>query len=625
MPHIGRLCRWMFLVTALATPVSAQNVARRGPAPVPPGLDAPGRPLPVTKRLRPPHETPAPRAAAAGERPRTAVSLTEIRPTGGPPLPLLASFEGADYDGHSLDFEVAAGPQHVIVATNDGLALKEKNGRLVASARSMTAFFDSVRQPQESVGDPRVIYDVSTERFFVAAIGVRPGACAPGACVAHFFVAVSKRATPAGLDVSDWYFYALDSTLDGDRPTAKWADFVQLGLNETVAVLTARMHAFGGGSPSGNKIRILDKALLVRGQPVSWTDFIDVKDPSSGVSGFAPAVHLDRTDRFFLLRGCWNTKPNQATVLEIRDALSSPTLSFRSVPVNGCLSRPELPAPQPSGRPLFVGGLPTVVYRNQSLWNAEMTVVDAGGTSVNGVLWYQIDVTAWPAAPSVVQSSVLADAAVHYFTPALIVDDADNMAMLVGRSSTVEGLSLYYTGRLASDPAGSLRTPALLKAGADSLSVEEDRVGDYHGAAFDVEDGSAWIVGQFASAPAETTSWVGQVGLPGFAGRRLFSGQSMTSPSGRFRLVYRADGNLVLYDDERRQELWSSGTSGTEPGRAILRLDGALVVYDRAGTARWSSGTSGNRNAYLAIMDDGTLAILSWDGRTVWDRFRDRR
>jgi hypothetical protein len=560
---------------------------------------------------------------AGSTRRRIASSPADVRPTAGPPLSLLGSFEGAEYDRHSLDFEVAAGPRHLVLATNEGLALKEKNGTVVAAVPGMSAFFDSVRQAQEFVGDPRVIYDVASGRFFVAAIGVRSGRCAPGACVAHFFIAVSKRSVPAGLDVSDWHFYALDSTLDGDTPTARWADFVQLGLNDRVVVLTARMHAFGGGSPSVSKIRILDKAALVRGEPVSWTDFVDVKDPVSGVTGFAPAVHLDRNDRFFLVRGCFNT--GTVTVLEIRDALSSPSLSFRSVPMNGCLEQPSIPAPQPRGRALWVGGPATVVYRNHSIWNAESTSADAGGTDVGGVLWYQLDVGSWPAAPTVVQTSVLAEAGVHYFTPALIVDEADNLAMILGRSSSVEGLSLYFTGRFTSDPAGSLRTPALLKAGTDGLSVEEDRVGDYHGAALDVSDGSAWLVGQVARAPAETASWVGNVGLPGFAGRRLLPGQSLQSPSGRIRLVYQSDGDLVLHDDDRRERLWSSGTAGTSPGRALLQLDGNLVVYDRDGSARWSSGTSGNRNARLVVQDDGNVAIVSWDGRTVWDRFRGRR
>jgi hypothetical protein len=266
-----------------------------------------------------------------------------------------------------------------------------------------------------------------------------------------------------------------------------------------------------------------------------------------------------------------------------------------------------------------------VVYRNNSLWNAESTVVETGGAQVAGVLWYQIDVGAWPAAAAIVQTSVLADADVHYFMPALIVDEADNVAMIMARSSAVEAASLYYTGRLVSDPAGSLRTPALLKAGTASLYVDEDRYGDYFGAALDAADGSAWLVGQFASGASETTSWVGQVGLPGVAGRRLLPGQSITSPSGRIRLVYQADGDLVLHDDQARHMLWSSDTSGTPPGHAILQLDGNLAVYDGNGALRWSSGTGGNRNANLVVQDDGNLVILSWDRRRIWDQFRDRR
>ena len=86
MNRLGRACRWMLFVTAWAAPVSAQNVALRGPAPVPPGLDAPTRPLSVTKRLRPPHETPE-SGTAVGTRRRIESSPADVRPAAGPPLP----------------------------------------------------------------------------------------------------------------------------------------------------------------------------------------------------------------------------------------------------------------------------------------------------------------------------------------------------------------------------------------------------------------------------------------------------------------------------------------------------------------------------------------------------------
>jgi hypothetical protein len=509
---ISRLCCSMLVATGTAAPTYAQAVALRGPAPVAAGIDAPARRLPSPGRWQPP-------ADESGRQPPTSDVVRSarvplppnLRATVGTPLPLGVSFEGVEFDGHSLDHVIAAGPGSVLVATNEGLALREKDGSVIASIRGLAAFFDSVRQPQEAVADPRVIYDPASERYFLAAIGVGSvNGCAPGTCVAHQFLAVSKRSMPASLDTGDWYFYALDATLEGDKPTARWADFVQLGLNDTVVVLTANMHAFGGRLPSVSKIRILNKAQLVRGEPVTWTDFVDVKDPSTGVSAFRPALHLDRTDQFFLLHGCSADQP--VVVASIKDPLTSPTLSFQAVPVDGCRTVPySLPA-QPHGRPLSFGAPGAVVYRNQSLWNAQSTIAELDASTVAGVLWYQIDVRAWPRA-TVLQASVLAEPDVHYFMPALIVDDGDNMAMAMARSSAAEPASLYYTGRLASDDAGVLRAPALLKAGSASLIVEDDRYGDYFGAAVDPTDGSAWLVGQFVTGPTETTSWVARVTL----------------------------------------------------------------------------------------------------------------
>jgi hypothetical protein len=508
------IARWysMLLAVGFAVPVYAQPVALRGPAPVPPGIDAPARRLPSPGRWQPPADERRrrPRTADAGRSARVPAPAN-LRATSGTPLTLGVSFEGVEFEGHSLDHVIATGPRSVLVATNEGLALRDKDGRLIASVRGLAAFFDSVRQPQEMVADPRVIYDPATERYFLAAIGlgtVTP--CAPGTCVAHQFVAVSKGSTPATLDVRDWYFYALDATLEGDKPTARWADFVQLGLNDAVVVLTANMHSFDWGSPSVSKIRIVNKAQLVRGEPVTWTDFVDVKDPSTGVSAFRPAVHFDRTDTFFLLHGCYGDDARTVVVAAIRDPLTMPTFSFQAVPVDDCRTLPySLPA-QPHGRPLSFGAPGAVVYRNHTLWNAQSTIVEIDESTVGGVLWYRIDVREWPQA-ALRQSSVLAERDVHYFMPALIVDGSDNMAMIVARSSAMEAASIYYTGRLAGDPAGELRTPGLLKAGTASLSVEDDRYGDYFGAALDPTDGSAWLAGQFVSATTETTSWVARV------------------------------------------------------------------------------------------------------------------
>ena len=102
--------------------------------------------------------------------------------------------------------------------------------------------------------------------------------------------------------------------------------------------------------------------------------------------------------------------------------------------------------------------------------------------------------------------------------------------------------------------------------------------------------------------------------------RRLLPGESFRSSSGRYRLTYQSDGDLVFDDEQMRTRLWTANTAGTAPGQAVLQTDGNFVVYDSAGVNRWSSGTSGNLNAYLAVQDDGNLVIYGSDGQPIWAR-----
>jgi len=87
-------------------------------------------------------------------------------------------------------------------------------------------------------------------------------------------------------------------------------------------------------------------------------------------------------------------------------------------------------------------------------------------------------------------------------------------------------------------------------------------------------------------------------------------GEYVESPDERFRLVYQSDGNLVLYR-VGVGALWSSQTSGSSAGYAIMQTDGNLVVDNASETAVWSSNTSGNDDAILAVQSDGNLVIYS--------------
>ena len=104
-------------------------------------------------------------------------------------------------------------------------------------------------------------------------------------------------------------------------------------------------------------------------------------------------------------------------------------------------------------------------------------------------------------------------------------------------------------------------------------------------------------------------------------GARLMPGQSLVSSSGRFRLVYQGDGNLVLYDDVQHAPVWWTGTNGRSAGLLTMQGDGNLVIYDASITPLWMSGTAANTNSRLVLQADGNLVVYTADGRAVWDRF----
>jgi len=95
---------------------------------------------------------------------------------------------------------------------------------------------------------------------------------------------------------------------------------------------------------------------------------------------------------------------------------------------------------------------------------------------------------------------------------------------------------------------------------------------------------------------------------------------SIHSTNGAFLLQYRSDGNLVeyYYDGSTYTAVWSSNTSGTSPGQAVMQTDGNFVVYDASSVQRWNSGTSGHPNAYLVLEDDGAIFIYSETGAPLW-------
>ena len=103
--------------------------------------------------------------------------------------------------------------------------------------------------------------------------------------------------------------------------------------------------------------------------------------------------------------------------------------------------------------------------------------------------------------------------------------------------------------------------------------------------------------------------------LPG--GSQLSPGQAISSPDGRYQLIFQTDGNLVIYRADGAP-IWWTGTHGISPGAARMQTDGNFVVYDSANAPAWHTYTYGNPGAYLSMQNNGAFVIHAANGARLW-------
>jgi RNA polymerase sigma factor (sigma-70 family) len=126
-------------------------------------------------------------------------------------------------------------------------------------------------------------------------------------------------------------------------------------------------------------------------------------------------------------------------------------------------------------------------------------------------------------------------------------------------------------------------------------------------------------------------------------GERLEREDSLFSSLAGFRLLMRADGNLVLscIDEDAAvgrdvieilahapralglytTQLWSTGTDRLAPSagaHCVMQEDGNLVIYDEAMKPCFSTGTAGHPGAFLRLQNDGNLVIYAPDRTALW-------
>jgi len=448
------------------------------------------------------------------------VAINEVKTDTQPQLPQTAgvSFVGVTLSESGFippDSMGAVGPSQIVAIENGRIKTFNKSGVLDGAINVTTdTLFASVRN-NSGTSDPQITYDRLSQRFFIVMINLST----PNR------VMLAMSSGPAITSTSSFTFFQFQHDLVGPTPNADtggFADQGRLGVDKNALYVGVNVFNASGSAFLGSTGFVVRKSGLIA-NTLTVTAFrqlgtasaagpfapqgVDNDDPNSTEGYF---IGVD-TLAFSLIQIRRVSNPGGTPSISGNLSLTVPaTTSPRSVPVKGS----TFPLDGSDER------LVSAQLKNGSLWTAHQIQVNSSGVASStggrdGVRWYQI--TNLTGAPILNQSGTLFDSAatnpVYYFYGGIAMSGQGHAALASTFASTQSFAGVAATGRLATDPPGTLNsTIVTIAAGAGAYNVQSvnpQRWGDYSKTVVDPNDDmTMWTFQERANA---TNSWGVQV------------------------------------------------------------------------------------------------------------------
>ncbi len=496
-------------------------------------MDFQGEPT-IIKNLLPPHGRDK-TLRQGGDNALVAGEVTaEVRANTG------MLFPGLDATPWSPpDPSLAVGPDHIVEVVNMDIAWYTKDGTQQFRSRMDSSgnpgFFETVGAGSFTF-DPKCFFDAESGRFFVLALEVY------GSTQAWITFAVSDDSDPNGV----WYKYRTDARVTVGGSTY-WVDYPGLGFDSSAFYVNGNLFPLSGGGFGGVLYRSFDKSTVLNGGTAQWKD---IRDGGGASAQFAQ--HFGNNPAAFAVEAYSSTA---IRLTAVRNPLTTPSLAQRTVSVPSWSG--------PGSAPNNGGSLDTLDGRMMNaVWRDGQLIaghgVSAGGRVVSR--WYEFDTGAWPnsGVPTLVQSgNVSGGAGTYCWFPAVYSNEAGDIGMVTAHSTSTQYASVQFTGRKASDPAGTMGALQLAKLGSAAVS---GRWGDYFDMALDPDGCTFWIVGEYYQAGGWRT-WI-----------------SSFNVSECCRVDINGDGLVNTQDVLAFLNLWSAGDS-----QADWNGDGTINTLDVLG------------------------------------------
>ncbi len=374
----------------------------------------------------------------------------------------------------------AVGPTHFVTVVNSNISAYVKSTGARVMNTSLQAFL-----PGNSFGDPRVTFDITSQRFIVLATDFNQNE--------EIALAISNSTDPTGVWTKA--FFAPDQSTDA----GKWPDYPTLGVNKDFIVTCAYM--VGGANQMS--IFAIDKQDFINTGTLTVTAFRN--KPWEGA--IHPATTWDANASQYLVS---RVSGQGLRIRRLNTPANAPTLSELGIAATTVGSSPPN-APQQGGAGLDTldGRLMNSVWANGSLWTTNC--IASNGKA--GCRWYQVNTTTI----TVPQAATLDDASLHFFMPSIAVNASDQVAMGFSGSNANQFAGAYFTGRVATDPAGQMVVPVQYKTGESTNN--DGRWGDSSLTSVDpVDDSIFWTVQEYARTGGSWGTYIAQLQHSGGGG-----------------------------------------------------------------------------------------------------------
>jgi hypothetical protein len=438
-------------------------------------------------------------------------------------------FDGAGFGDNFFcdcmppDNDGAAGLTQYVQYINLEYQVFDKSGNTVLGPLSGNSFWSGFGGSCQSdnSGDPVIRFDAAAQRWIVAQFAINNSGAD--------FECVAVSTTPDATGSYNRYAFSFNDFPDypkvGVWPDGYYFTFNNFNLSGTAFVganvcaadrskmltgAAATIQCFQRGN---NEFGMLPSDLDGATPPAAGTpNFVMELDPTGASNLYMYNFHVDFTTPA-------NSTFTGPTVIPV--GAFTPLCNSQSR--GACV-------PQPTAGSDLLESLGDrlmwrLVYRNFGDHTTLLTTHSIVAGNSGGVRWYEIRNP--ETTPTVFQSGTFAPDSQWRFMPAIAMDQSEDIALgyTVSGAGAGQFPSLVYAGRTPADPAGTLESEVVLKAGAGSQSSGFNRWGDYSSVTVDpTDDCTFWFTEEYEKVTGgfNWNTAIGSFKFPGCTGTPNF-------------------------------------------------------------------------------------------------------